>query len=105
VRRALAPTERADDERPDDPVVSFEGEGEGEDVLDPEEVGFERGTSVDGPLGVGEDLVGIKVAVGPFVLTLVLILVFAPVLVLLRDGGTPEDGGRHFGVLEESRKH
>ena len=99
----MTPTERADDERPD-PVLPevFEEEGEGEEEeedVDLEEVGVEGGsTIVDGPLGV-EDVLGIKVAVGPFVLTLVL------TLVLPRVDGTPEDGGLHLGVLEESRKH
>ena len=94
----MIPTGRADDERPD-PVL-FEGVGEGDDDDDDdlEEVGVEEGsTTVDGPLGMLEDVLGMKVAVGVSALTLV------PVPV--RDGGTPEDGGRHLGVLVESRKH
>ena len=91
----MIPAGRADDERPD-PVL-FEGVGEGDDE-DLEEEGVEEGrTTVDGPLGVVEDVLGIKVAVGVSALTLV------PVPV--RDDGTPEDGGRHLGVLAESRKH
>lgn len=91
----MIPTGRADDDRPD-PVL-FEGVGEGDDD-DLEEVGVEEGSrTVDGPLGTLEDVLEMKVAVGVFTLTLV------PVLV--RDGGTPEDGGRHLGVLVESRKH
>ena len=76
-------------------VFEEEGEGEEEEDVDLEEVGVEEGgsTIVDGPLGEVEDVLGIKVAVGPFV------------LVLPRVDGTPEDGGLHLGVLEESRKH
>jgi hypothetical protein len=93
----LTPTERADDERPDPALFVGEGEGEGEDV-DLEEVEVDWGsTTVDGPLGTDDDVLGIKVASG------VLMLVLAMVLVPLRDGGTPEDGGRHLGALEESR--
>jgi hypothetical protein len=75
------------------------GEGEGEDeVLDEVEEVVLGSTSVDGPLEGLEDELGVggmKVAVGPSVLVLVFVSV----------GGTPEDGSRHLGVLEASRKH
>jgi hypothetical protein len=73
-------------------------EGNGEE----EEVEFEEGSTIaDGPLGVVDGVLGIKVAVRPSVLTSVLTMV----LVLMRNGRAPEEGGQYLGVLTGPRKH
>lgn len=111
MRRALTPTERADDVAPD-PLFSEDGEGVGvvdvdleelEELKELEELEVVLGSViVDGPRGeLEEEPGGMKVADGPPVSVFVFVFVF--VFVLVRVDGLPEDGGLQLGVLEESR--
>ena len=94
VRKASATIERADEVKPELSLLVSEVEvGVGGEVLGVVEVVGGR-MAVDGParvvvVGVG----GMKVAVG------------SSVLVLVSEGGRPEEPIRHLGLSSESRKH